>query len=188
MKKKILAVFLSLCMAMSLLPVTALAMEDGTVTQTPTENSITSEDDLKTAIANTQAGGTVKLGADIAITAPVVINKRITLDLNEKKIYAEKNIWNEKDKDWSLISVRGKGDLTIKGNGTLKALENDSYAVDVMDGGSCTIENGNFVGNIHAVYVFQGTLVVNGGTFSVQQKYTDAEKAYVFKRGTFVDV
>ena len=180
MKKKILAVFLSLCMAMSLLPVTALAMEDGTVTQTPTENSITSEDDLKTAIANTQAGGTVKLGADIAITAPVVINKRITLDLNEKKIYAEKNIWNEKDKDWSLISVRGKGDLTIKGNGTLKALENDSYAVDVMDGGSCTIENGNFVGNIHAVYVFQGTLVVNGGTFSVQQKYTDAEKAYEF--------
>lgn len=154
MKKKILAVFLSLCMAMSLLPVTALAAGDGeTETQTPTETSITTEGALKKAIEDTQSGGIVTLGADIAITAPVVINKRITLDLNEKTIYAPSTIWNEKDKDWSLISVREKGDLTIKGNGTLKALEDDSYAVDVMDGGSCTIESGNFVGNVHAVYV-----------------------------------
>ena len=181
MKKKILAVFLSLCMAMSLLPVTALAAgNDETETQTPTESSITTEEALKNAIDNTPAGGTVTLDEDIVITAPVVINKQITLNLNEKKIYAEKNIWNDKDKDWSLISVREKGDLTITGKGTLKAAENDSYAVDVMDGGSCTIESGTFVGNIHAVYVFQGTLVVNGGTFSVQQKYTDAEKAYEF--------
>ena len=175
MKKKILAVFLSLCMAMSLLPVTALAAEDGTVTQTPTENSITSEDDLKTAIANTQAGGTVTLDGNIDITAPVVINKQITLNLNGKTISASSYIWNDKDKDWSLISVREKGDLTIKGNGTLKALANDSFAVDVMDGGSCTIENGTFVGNVHAVYVFQGTLVVKDGTFSVQQTYSAAQ-------------
>ena len=187
MKKKILAVFLSLCMAMSLLPVTALATGDEeTETQTPTESSITTEETLKEAIKNTPAGGTVTLDGNIDITAPVVINKQITLDLNEKKIYAEENIWNEKDKDWSLISVRGKGDLTIKGNGTLKAFENDSYAVDVMDGGSCTIESGTFVGNIHAVYVFQGTLVVNGGTFSVQRKYPqDEAKAYEFVLNCF---
>ena len=176
MKKKILAVFLSLCMAMSLLPVTALAAgNDETETQTPTESSITTEEALKNAIDNTPAGGTVTLDKDIVITAPVVINKQITLDLNEKKIYAEKNIWNDKDKDWSLISVREKGDLTITGKGTLKALENDSYAVDVMDGGSCTIESGTFVGNVHAVYVLQGKLVVNDGTFSVQQKHSDAQ-------------
>ena len=185
-KKKILAVFLSLCMAMSLLPVTALATGDEeTETQTPTESSITTEEALKNAIDNTPAGGTVTLDKDIVITAPVVINKQITLDLNEKKIYAEKNIWNDKDKDWSLISVREKGDLTITGKGTLKALENDSYAVDVMDGGSCTIENGTFVGNIHAVYVSRGTLVVNGGTFSVQQKYQDETKAYEFVLNCF---
>ena len=176
MKKKILAVFLSLCMAMSLLPVTALAAgNDETETQTPTESSITTEEALKNAIDNTPAGGTVTLDEDIVITAPVVINKQITLDLNEKEIYAEKNIWNDKDKDWSLISVREKGDLTITGKGTLKALANDSFAVDVMDGGSCTIENGTFVGNVHAVYVFQGTLVVKDGTFSVQQTYSAAQ-------------
>ena len=176
MKKKILAVFLSLCMAMSLLPVTALATGDGeTETQTPTETSITTAETLKKAIETAQTGDTVTLDRDITITDPVVINKRITLDLNGKKISASSYIWNENDKDWSLISVREKGDLTIKGNGTLKALEDDSYAVDVMDGGSCTIENGTFVGNVHAVYVLQGKLVVNDGTFSVQQKHSDAQ-------------
>lgn len=44
-----------------------------------------------------------------------------------------------------------------------------------MDGGSCTIESGTFVGNVHAVYVREGTLEVNGGTFSVQQTYSDAQ-------------
>ena len=176
MKKKILAIFLSLCMAMSLLPVTALATGDGeTETQTPTETSITTAETLKKAIETAQTGDTVTLDRDITITDPVVINKRITLDLNGKKISASSYIWNENDKDWSLISVREKGDLTIKGNGTLKALEDDSYAVDVMDGGSCTIENGTFVGNVHAVYVLQGTLVVKGGTFSVQQTYSAAQ-------------
>ena len=177
MKKKILAVFLSLCMAMSLLPVTALATGDEeTETQTPTESSITTEEALKEAIKAAQPGGIVTLDEDIAITAPVVINKQITLDLNNKTISASKAIWNTTDaNDWSLISVREGGNLTITGDGTLQTIENDSYAVDVMDGGSCTIESGTFVGNVHAVYVLQGRLVVNGGTFSVQQKYSDTQ-------------
>ena len=175
MKRKFFAVFLSLCMAMSLVPTTVLAAENETGTQTPTENSITSADALKQAIEDAQPGGTVTLDGNIDITAPVVINKQITLDLDGKEISASSYIWNENDKDWSLISVREKGDLTIKGNGTLKALENDSYAVDVMDGGSCTIESGTFVGNVHAVYVREGTLEVNGGTFSVQQTYSAAQ-------------
>ena len=49
-----------------------------------------------------------------------------------------------------------------------------AIAIDLYDTGSkCTIENGTFIGNIHAVYVFEGTLVVYGGTFSVQQKYSE---------------
>ena len=177
MKRKFFAVFLSLCMVMSLVPTTVLAAENETGTQTPTENSITTADALKKAIDDAQPGGTVTLDEDIAITAPIVINKQITLNLNGKKISASSAIWNDTEtiNNWSLISVREKGDLTIKGNGTLKALEDDSYAVDVMDGGSCTIENGTFVGNVHAVYVLQGTLVVKGGTFSVQQTYSAAQ-------------
>lgn len=177
MKRKFFAVFLSLCMAMSLVPTTVLAAENETGTQTPTENSITTADALKKAIDDAQPGGTVTLDEDIAITAPIVINKQITLNLNGKKISASSAIWNDTEtiNNWSLISVRENGNLTITGNGTLQAIENDSYAVDVMDGGSCTIENGTFIGNIHSIYVFDGTLVVNGGTFSVQQKYSDAQ-------------
>ena len=177
MKRKFFAVFLSLCMAMSLVPTTVLAAENETGTQTPTENSITTADALKKAIDDAQPGGTVTLDEDIAITAPIVINKQITLNLNGKKISASSAIWNDTEtiNNWSLISVRENGNLTITGNGTLQAIKNDSYAVDVMDGGSCTIQDGTFVGNIHAVYVLEGTLVVNGGTFSVQQTYSAAQ-------------
>ena len=164
-------------MVMSLVPTTVLAAENETGTQTPTENSITTADALKKAIDDAQPGGTVTLDEDIAITAPIVINKQITLNLNGKKISASSAIWNDTEtiNNWSLISVRENGNLTITGNGTLQAFENDSYAVDVMDGGSCTIENGTFIGNIHSIYVFDGTLVVNGGTFSVQQKYSETQ-------------
>ena len=162
-------------MAISLLPTAALATGDEeTETQTPTETSITTEEALKQAIEAARTGDTVRLDGDITITETVFINKRITLDLNGKKIYATEDIWNQDEGHWSLISVGENGNLTVTGNGTLQAKENDTYAIDV-NGGSCAIENGTFVGNIHAVYVREGTLVVNGGTFSVQQKYSDAQ-------------
>ena len=50
----------------------------------------------------------------------------------------------------------------------------------MQDGSTVTIKNGTYVGNIHAVYVYEGTLIVEGGTFSVQQKYSDATKADEF--------
>lgn len=90
------------------------------------------------------------------------------------------NLWEKRAADWSLLSVRAGGDLTITGNGTLKAKENDCYAVDVQDGATLTIENGTFVGNIHAVYVYQGELTVKGGAYSIQQKYPDTAKADEF--------
>ena len=76
-----------------------------------------------------------------------------------------------------MISVQA-GALTITGNGALIAKDGDCYAVDVQNkDAKCVIENGTFVGNIHAVYVFEGELTVKGGTYSVQQKYPDANKA-----------
>lgn len=75
-----------------------------------------------------------------------------------------------------MISVRGTGNLTITGNGTLQAKENDCYAVDVQDGSTLTIENGTLVGNIHAVYVQEGTAYIKGGTYRVQQKYPQTGK------------
>ena len=100
--------------------------------------------------------------------------------LNGKTVANTNDVWDVKPNDWSLISAQNGADLTISGNGTLKAKENDCYAVDVQDGSTVTIKDGTFIGNIHAVYVQQGTAIIEGGFYSVQQKYPDASKADEF--------
>lgn len=132
---------------------------------------------LQDAIDAAQNGATVVLVKDVDLTKTVVVNKTITLDMNGKKLHNTNEIWN--DGNWSLISACG-GNLTITGNGTFAAKENDCYAVDVQDGAKLVIKDGTFVGNIHAVYVFEGTATIDGGTYSVQQKYPDESKAYEF--------
>lgn len=132
---------------------------------------------LQEAVA---VGGEVKLLKDVDISETVIVAKAVKLDLNGKTIGNTNDLWEKRADDWSLLSVRAGGDLTITGNGTLKAKENDCYAVDVQDEAKLTIENGTFVGNIHAVYVYQGELTVKGGAYSIQQKYPDAAKADEF--------
>ena len=132
---------------------------------------------LQEAVA---VGGEVKLLKDADISETVIVTKAVKLDLNGKTISNTNDLWEKRADDWSLLSVRAGGDLTITGNGTLKAKENDCYAVDVQDGATLTIENGTFVGNIHAVYVYQGELTVKGGAYSIQQKYPDTAKADEF--------
>ena len=117
---------------------------------------------------------------DLVKTASLKSGKTVVLDANGKTIYNTRDLWDkptERDNNWSLVSVKG-GKLTITGNGTFAAKENDCYPVDVQDKESAvTIENGVFVGDIHAVYVESGVAYVNGGKYSVQQKYSAESKA-----------
>ena len=121
-------------------------------------------------------GGTVTMLKDAVFTDTCIVTGPVTLDMNGHTISNTSGIWDQDDGKWSLISVRGNGDLTITGNGTLSTLKDDIYAVDVYDAtSSCTIESGTFIGNVHAVYVRDGNLTVNGGHFSVQQKYSQEQ-------------
>ena len=140
--------------------------------------NITTAADLRTALAN---GHSAKLAADITIdeTISVPAGKDVILDLNGHEINNTEDLWNETTGDWSLVSVRG-GSLTIKGDGILKAKENDCFAVDVQDGGHVIIEDGEYISNVHAVYVWVGTAEIRGGKYSVQQKYQDPAKADEF--------
>lgn len=143
--------------------------------------NIKNEESLKALF---ETGGEATLAADLDLgeTVSVAAGKEVTLDLNGKTIKNSTDLWDSPTKEannWSLFSVKG-GSLTIKGAGTLQAKENDCYAVDVQDGGQFTIEDGTYVGNIHAVYVYEGTAEIKGGHYSVQQTYPDAEKAYGF--------
>ena len=119
---------------------------------------------------------TVTMLKDAVFTDTCIVTGTVTLDMNGHMIRNTSVIWNQDAGNWSLISVRDNGVLTITGNGALSTLENDIYAVDVYNAASrCTIESGTFIGNIHAVYVRNGKLTVNGGHFSVQQKYSQEQ-------------
>ena len=149
---------------------------------------------LQAAIDAAQTGDTVQLIADAVVDATVVVQNKgaITLDLSDKTISNTKEIWNDDSYNWSLVSVRGNSDLTITGNGAIDALANDSYAIDLQDAASkCTIENGAFTGNISAVYVFDGSLAINGGTFDIKQMSSQGDRRFTincydsnYKNGT----
>ena len=129
-------------------------------------------------------GGVVALANDLVLdrSLSVPAGAEVVIDLNGKTISNTADLWDVPDANagnWSLLSVKG-GTLTIKGAGTLQAKENDCYAVDVQKGGKVVIEDGTYVGNIHAVYVQKGTAEIKGGKYSVQQTYPDAAKAYGF--------
>lgn len=174
MKRRLLSAFLAVMMVLTMAPM-AFAAED-------TNTSVDSYDSLVEAINSASDGDTITLNGDIDVQQTLVVTKKLTLDLAGYKLYNANDLWEKLDADnWSLISVRGTGNLTITGNGTLPAKKNDCYAVDVQDkGASVTIENGTFVGNIHAVYVHDGTAFIKGGSYSIQQKYPDAAKADEF--------
>ena len=128
-----------------------------------------------------KAGGNVSVEANLAPAAAIVADKNATLNMNGKTIANITNIWDVEPNSWSLVSVREGATLTIDGNGTFKAKENDCFAVDVQDDGcKVVIKSGTFIGNIHAVYVYTGEAVIEGGFFSVQQKFSDAAKADEF--------
>lgn len=134
-------------------------------------------------------GGVVALANDLVLdrTLSVPAGKEVVIDLNGKTIRNTADLWdvpNTIANNWSLLSVKG-GTLTIKGAGTLQAKENDCYAVDVQDGGTVVIEDGTYVGNIHAVYVQKGTAEIKGGKYSIQQTYPEAAKAYGFVLNCF---
>lgn len=127
---------------------------------------------LTAAIAAAKDGETVKLLADVEQNSEVSINKNITLDLNGKKIYNTKDIWNE---TVSLIDIEGGAKVTVMGDGTIAAKKDDCYTINITDG-DLTIENGTFVGNISVVQVVKGKLTINGGTFSLLQKWKGEDR------------
>ena len=134
-----------------------------------------------TALLN--GGKIVTLGKDIAPTETITVsgNVKSTLDLDGKTLANTADIWEHNGAyNWSLVSAQNGANLTITGNGTFAAKENDCYAVDVQDGSTVTITSGTFNGNIHAVYVLEGTAIIQGGFYSVQQKYPDSAKADEF--------
>ncbi len=132
-----------------------------------------------------QIGGAVTLSDNVDFDRTIAVQpgKTMSVNLNGKTVKNTTDLWENPSvpNSWSLFSVRGTDSkLTLSGDGDVIAKANDCYAVDVQDGGHLVIEDGHFNGNVHAVYVLEGVAEIKGGTFEVQQKYPDADKADEF--------
>ena len=172
MKKKILAVFLSLCMAMSLLPVTALAT-DAVDEKTPSTKATTLPE---------AENGVITLEEDVTLSSRYVIkdNAEITIDLAGFTVSNAEALGSEKND--VLIDVQS-GSLTIKDsseNQTGKIVSNELYknsgnsgnklkCVQVYAGAtftleSGTVENSNTASEASSVINNYGTVNIEGGT------------------------
>ena len=154
--------------------------ENGTVEQLGETNAVAKVGDtyyktLADAVAAVQNGDTITLLKDVDLGNTVTVaNKTVTLNMAGKTIYNTKDLWDSKLNAWSLISVRENGNLTITGDGTLKAKADDCYALDTQKvSAKLTVENGTVIGNISAIYAFLGEVTINGGSYSIQQLNTN---------------
>ena len=134
--------------------------------------------DAQTLMAELNAGNSVVLNADLVLDESVILNlagKDVTIDLNGHNIIGSKKFYDTAKDNWSVISVRG-GKLTINGDGNVFAATGaiaeapnyiEDFAIDVNNGAQLVINGGNFKGNDTAVYISNGSVEINGGTFEV---------------------
>lgn len=128
---------------------------------------------LADAFTAAKDGQTITVLTDIDLPSTINVTKQVTLDLNGKTISNTADLWV--GDNWSFFSVQANGNLTVTGNGTIDAKENDCYTFDVRDGGILTIKDGTFTGNISCVYLYNkenigvSTCNIEGGRFSIKQ-------------------
>lgn len=147
--KKIISIALALLMVAVMLPVMAMADET-----------------LQTQINNATSGATITLGKDY--TENIVIDKELTIDLNNHKLT------NEAGKD--TITVKANGNLTITGNGTVDNVTHGKAALRIEENGKATLNGGYFNrskengqsgtepgGNSFYTLINHGELIINDG-------------------------
>ena len=127
---KALALLLALCMALSLMCVTAFAENQAVVN---------SEAELKAALENADCAE-IKLGRNIEVAWQLDMDRTVTLDLNGYTLSCSSTT------DDSIILVRSSGNLTVKDSGTGGKIDgqNKICGMDVK-GGTLTLESGSIV-------------------------------------------
>lgn len=136
------------------------------------ENAVTV--DTVSALANALADETVTritLAADVAVDSSLVVAERtLTLDLAGHVLSTETPIYDTVNRQWSIVRVEN-ATLTLTGNGAIKPLADDSYAIDLQENATVYIEDGAYIGNISSIYLFgeNTSCYISGGEFELQQ-------------------
>ena len=167
MKRKFFAAFLSLCMVMSLVPMTALAAEESWT-------EVSTAEELSSALG---ASGNIKLTQDITVTGAqawtVGNGVNVVLDLNGYSITSTYNEGN-----YCLFTVNG-GSLTLNDSSETRTgkieIQNasKSYPLQLKGTGSNFIMNGGTITATEdaldiSTFAQDTTITINGGTMSSQ--------------------
>ena len=196
MKRKLLSVLLTLCLAFSLLPTAALAEGEGAQTNDVAQIGSTKYASLADAIAAASSGATVTLLADVYTPeTSYTIRKSLTIDLNGKTITA--------DGYDSVFAIEGEDNhvvINATNGGKVIAVERigsaGKYAMAVWLAGkdsTLTINGGEFSQSITSmsdpqmdmIYTSKGVITINGGTFhSGTPKWTLNIKDSAYKDGS----
>ena len=181
MKRKLLSVLLTFCLAFSLLPTAALAEEPADPVAQIGEKTYAT---LKAAFEEAKDGDTVTLLKDVetnniedTVEARIIINKAITLNLNDKTIKSPDNMGNNNTNFTALIV---DADVIINATtGGINTGKNGGYGINVRNGATLTINGGTYYGGGTAVQVQKGTLIINDGTFACEP-YSNPTYGYKF--------
>lgn len=145
------------------------------------EFTVYSMDQIEAALAAVKDGEKIICGSNIEFDNNMFVTRNIEFHFDFNGYTLSNTVDICKQFDWSFFSVRG-GKMIFddnKGNGGIKAKANDCYCLDIQnDKASIEINGGSYNGNITAVYVVAGNLVINGGYFDIQQ--LDDESPYGF--------
>ena len=127
-KTKLLTALLTLCMVLSLAPISAFAVD----------STVSNETELTAALENADCAE-IKLGGNIETTWELDVGRTVTLDLNGYTLSCSGT-------DEDIIWVRSSGSLTIKDSGTGGKIDgqNKNCGIEVK-GGTLTLESGSIV-------------------------------------------
>ena len=149
MKKRLLSMFLCLCMLLTMVPAALAAGTTGTAAPATEDEGETSGNQI-TASTTTLTTGNYVLEGDVTLTSgalKVEANNKVTLNLNGKKLTNQAGA--------NTIEVAAGGTLTIEGPGTVDNVSHQKAAVNNS-----------------------GTVVLNGGTYTrSQEKGTSEEES-----------
>ena len=183
-KTKLLTVFLTLCLVLSLLPVTAFAAS----------TTVRNLSELKAALENADCTE-IKLGDNIETDWELEVARTVTLDLNGYTVSCSST-------DENIFLIRSSGNLTVKDRGTGGKIDgqNKNCGFDVS-GGTLVLESGSIVncttdGDGGAVDVSNtgvaetpvkyGKFVMNGGSIMDCKAFDDAGAVDIGSGCTFI--
>ena len=178
-KSKLTAILLALCLALSLVPMTAATAFAANTT------TVTNETELTAALNNADCTE-IKLGSNIETTGKLYVERTVTLDLNGHTLSCS-------SENTGIIWVRKNGNLAIKDSGTGGKIDgqNKNCGIEVK-GGTLTLESGSIVnctdadGDGGAVDIGSGcTFIMNGGTISSCRADDDGGAVFIKQSGSF---